>query len=209
MAKNTKEHILEVSLILFLQKSFKAVTIQEIVNQSGVSKGAFYHYFESKKELFSEVMNHFYLPLFSKKIANFSHDSLKGYYNDVIENIKEMFYAIEKIEKRLNVDMFGANHYLLVFNAMSLLPSFMELHKKMDREEIDGWINIVKIAREKGEIETSLDDEQLALMFFYLGDGYGVNMISDTHNIRKEKIENEMRRPWDNLYELIRNKSNG
>lgn len=207
MTKDTKEHILEVSLILFLKKSYEAVTIKNIVDKTNVSKGAFYHHFECKKELFSEVMKHFYLPLFTKKVSDFSHDSLKEYYNDVIENIKGIFYEIEKTERRLNIEMSGMNHYLLLFNAMTLLPSFVELHNKMDREEIESWQNIIKIAREKGEIKSNLDDEQLALMFFYLGDGFGLNLMSTPHNIRKEKIETEMHQPWDSLYELIRTKS--
>ncbi len=43
---NTREHILKVSLYLFLQKGFKEVTMREIVEKSEMSKGAIYHYFK-------------------------------------------------------------------------------------------------------------------------------------------------------------------
>ncbi|MGD8401904.1 MAG: TetR/AcrR family transcriptional regulator, partial [Bacillota bacterium] len=56
---DSKKHIIDVSFGLFLQKSFKEVTMQEIVAKTGMSKGAFYHYFESKEQLFLEVINHF------------------------------------------------------------------------------------------------------------------------------------------------------
>jgi TetR/AcrR family transcriptional repressor of nem operon len=36
-----KDHILLTSLKLFLQKSFKEVTMKEIVNKTGLSKGVF------------------------------------------------------------------------------------------------------------------------------------------------------------------------
>ena len=55
----TKEHIITVACELFLQKSFKEVTMKEIVKQTGLSKGAFYHYFESKEQLFQEVLDFF------------------------------------------------------------------------------------------------------------------------------------------------------
>ena len=55
--KDTKEHILMIAGQLFLQKSFKEVTMQEIVKETGLSKGAFYHYFTGKDELFLEVLN--------------------------------------------------------------------------------------------------------------------------------------------------------
>ena len=57
---DSKEHILLASLNLFLQKNFKEVTIKEIVEITGLSKGAFYHYFQSKEQLFEEVMEHFF-----------------------------------------------------------------------------------------------------------------------------------------------------
>jgi len=45
---DTKTHILMVSLKLFLQKNFKEVTMKEIVKETGLSKGAFYHYFDQE-----------------------------------------------------------------------------------------------------------------------------------------------------------------
>ena len=51
----SKEHIITVASKLFLQKNFKEVTMKEIVDKTGLSKGAFYHYFESKEQLFLEV----------------------------------------------------------------------------------------------------------------------------------------------------------
>lgn len=57
MVKNTKEHILNVTFKLFLQKSFKQVTLKEIVEETGLSKGAFYHYFTSKEQIFLQLVN--------------------------------------------------------------------------------------------------------------------------------------------------------
>ncbi len=48
----TKEFILKTAFSLFLQKNYKAVTLKEIVDKTGLSKGAFYHYYTSKEKLF-------------------------------------------------------------------------------------------------------------------------------------------------------------
>lgn len=53
---DSKEQILKIALLLFLQKGFKGVTMNEIVKMSEFSKGAFYHYFSSKEEVFKEVI---------------------------------------------------------------------------------------------------------------------------------------------------------
>ncbi|OIP04989.1 MAG: hypothetical protein AUJ97_01965 [Bacteroidetes bacterium CG2_30_32_10] len=57
---DAREHILKTSLLLFLQKSYKDVTMSEIVEKTGFSKGAFYHYFTSKEELFKEIASNFF-----------------------------------------------------------------------------------------------------------------------------------------------------
>lgn len=46
-----KHTIIEASIKLFAEKGYHATSIQEIVNQSHVSKGAFYLYFDSKEDL--------------------------------------------------------------------------------------------------------------------------------------------------------------
>lgn len=49
--QNTKIIILETALKLFKERSFKEVTVDDIVTTSGTSKGAFYYHFKSKDDL--------------------------------------------------------------------------------------------------------------------------------------------------------------
>lgn len=44
MKKSTKERILEASLQLFHKQGYHGVTIDQIVQQAGTSKGGVYHY---------------------------------------------------------------------------------------------------------------------------------------------------------------------
>jgi len=46
-----RENIIQTSLSLFEQKGFHGVSINEIVEVAGTSKGGFYHHFSSKDEL--------------------------------------------------------------------------------------------------------------------------------------------------------------
>ncbi|MFT4313359.1 MAG: TetR/AcrR family transcriptional regulator [Candidatus Woesearchaeota archaeon] len=52
----TKEKILKASYVLFSQKGFASTSITDIVKKSGLTKGALYHYFPSKDELFIQVL---------------------------------------------------------------------------------------------------------------------------------------------------------
>ncbi|OPA79218.1 TetR family transcriptional regulator [Paenibacillus selenitireducens] len=61
MARNkypeqTVEHILSVSAKLFIEKGFDKTSIQDIIQELGMSKGAVYHHFKSKDEILGAVM---------------------------------------------------------------------------------------------------------------------------------------------------------
>ena len=88
---DTKEHILRTAFCLFLQKSFKEVTMKEIVERTGLSKGAFYHYFASKERLFTEVMDTF---IFQGVVVDYNalnRNSLYEFYHDYIYKLKAVF----------------------------------------------------------------------------------------------------------------------
>lgn len=53
--KPLRQRILESSLVLFQEKGYHGVTVDQIVEQAGTSKGGFYHNFKSKDELLYEI----------------------------------------------------------------------------------------------------------------------------------------------------------
>lgn len=55
-----KQMMIQVGMKLFAEKGFHATSIQEIAEQSGVSKGAFYLHFKSKKDFTVAVYKHYY-----------------------------------------------------------------------------------------------------------------------------------------------------
>ena len=55
--KTTKETIIKVSLQLFAERGFDAVSTSMIANQLGITKGALYRHFESKQAIFDAIWN--------------------------------------------------------------------------------------------------------------------------------------------------------
>ncbi|MEK5176415.1 TetR/AcrR family transcriptional regulator [Heyndrickxia sp. FSL W8-0496] len=51
-----KKHVIVKAHQLFIEKGFRATSIQDILDHSGISKGTFYNYFPSKSELFKAVL---------------------------------------------------------------------------------------------------------------------------------------------------------
>lgn len=53
---DTYHHILEISLDLFSQHGYDATSVAQICKKAQISKGAFYHHFPSKQDLFLALM---------------------------------------------------------------------------------------------------------------------------------------------------------
>lgn len=56
---NKKDELLEIAEKLFLKKGYEETSIEDILKASGLSKGGFYHYFESKEEVLVESIKSF------------------------------------------------------------------------------------------------------------------------------------------------------
>ena len=122
---DSKEHILNTAFKLFLQKNFKEVTMKEIVEKTGLSKGAFYHYFESKEKLLEEVINNFFATM-HPEYDKYPNTSLYEFYHicGKESNILKEKNLVNKEDK--NDNSFTANFYFLLFDAMNLIPGFRE-----------------------------------------------------------------------------------
>ena len=53
--RNTKGKIIEAAWRLFYRQGYDDTTVEEIIAESGTSRGSFYHYFEGKDTLLSSV----------------------------------------------------------------------------------------------------------------------------------------------------------
>jgi len=56
--ENTKKKILDSAFDVFVKNGYKDTTMSHIVRESGLSKGAIYHYYKSKKDLFISLIDH-------------------------------------------------------------------------------------------------------------------------------------------------------
>lgn len=197
--KDTKEHILKVSFGLFLQKSFKEVTMREIVEKTGMSKGAFYHYFNSKEQIFLEIINNAFSPMLYIDFRKLSCDTLSEFYHDYLAYMNRIYASFQNTVE--GGDSFDLNYYALIFDAIRLFPDFKEKMVESTRVELETWVRIIRSAKEKGEISSSMSDDQIAHVFMHTNSGVGMD------NIMTGKSENTTKTLlalWDSFYAQIR-----
>jgi len=196
--KNSKEHILNVTYKLFLQKSFKEVTLKEIVNATGLSKGAFYHYFTSKEQLFLELVNNVFSTVLDVPYDQFSKESLYHFYVDYIN------YYVENLKQNNMSGVESApsfNYISLIFDAIKLFPDFQERLQEYKEAQLRSWKNIIHTAREKGEIDSPMSDEQIANMFINCSSGVEMQSII---NGSIENIDKTLLSLWDGFYKELK-----
>lgn len=56
-SEETRARILESAFKLFSTRGYNAASVDDICAEAGISKGAFYHHFESKQELFPALLD--------------------------------------------------------------------------------------------------------------------------------------------------------
>lgn len=197
----SKEQILRTAFNLFARKSFKEVTMKEIVDESGLSKGAVYHYFVSKEQLFIEVINSFF---FEKMVVDYSkinHSSLREFYNDYVDYIKKLFTGSMKYFSNSD-SRTSLNYITIMFDALKLFPDFQNKIIKMQHDELEAWTEMIKKARDMGEFSSPMTDDQIARMFIYSNDGIALHLMLEG---KFEEAFPEMLNLWDNFYKEIKN----
>ncbi|WP_313339817.1 TetR/AcrR family transcriptional regulator [Sedimentibacter sp.] len=177
---NVKQHILNVAMELFYEKGYDNTSINAIIENVGVSKGAFYHYFKSKEDVLEAVAGrHIEVEItITKKAAE------ERYLN-----------ALEKINKVFNEVL---THKVLDMGERQKISKFFESegNVKFQRKVVENkiklltplYLSIIKQGIMEGIFKTSYPDEvaeQIIQMLIILN-SMVVKLTSDIN----EKPEN-------------------
>lgn len=196
----TKQHILTTSLMLFLQKSYKDVTMKEIVEKTGLSKGAFYHYFTSKEELFKEIATLF----FTSGAINytlFPKDSLKGFISFYTDYISETFVKLNQMFGAERNEKISINFFFIMFEAISRFPEFLKFERDQHEKDMLAWSEIIKFAKKEKEIISESSEEEIANMFLFTTDGVFIRFVNSD---QKNSFASELQKAFDVIYNNLK-----
>jgi AcrR family transcriptional regulator len=200
---DTREHIIKVACRLFLQNSFKEVTLNELVRNTGLSKGAFYHYFESKEQLFLAVLDFFFSSVMIHHYENYSRESFYKFYHDYADEIKS--FGQQSILNSLgneSEEEFNMNYFTMAIDALKLFPEYRSKMAEEQKNELGIWSEMIKMARKNGEIQSAMSDEEIARIFMYLSDGVAMHLIME--GVKLEEMISPFLSLWDKLYEQMK-----
>lgn len=194
---DSREHILRTAFSLFTSKGYKAVTMQDLENSTKLTKGAFYHYFKSKEDLFQAVIEKYYLSSYSQFTTE-SFESLEAFIQAHVTHIQEKLQIVKGCCENSLPDPY---YFRLVLEAKKNFPVLAEKIKDIFRDQINQWERIIVKAKENGEIKKNIDASILAESFTSIGLGIVKNMIlDDSPELALLKIKIQ----FEQLYRLLK-----
>lgn len=120
IAMNTKNHIAQTAFQLFTHNGYKATSIAQLVSNSGLSKGAFYHHFKSKQAIYEYVIDSYFLSYYrSVDWSSFEKMSLEELL-DLITQMYLDFIAQIRILTEGNI----SKYFILFFDAYNNIKVF-------------------------------------------------------------------------------------
>ncbi len=133
----TRERILKTSFDLFLRHGYDGTSLSRIVGASNVSKGAFYHHFASKADIYGEVVHRFFLG----PLLQFDTTDLPSMSPRKARSTLKAFYRTfpDLVTQTTDQDM--TRYFSMMFEAISRLPQFKkdisrlyrQVHKDLSR----------------------------------------------------------------------------
>lgn len=118
-SNQTYEDILSTAYGFFIEKGYEKTSVQDIINELGISKGAIYHYFKSKEEILQSVL------LLEKEKADIYLDKLiqeaDGY--NAQEKIKHVLNRLVSDEKINTTNRFLLNQ---TNNSKAIIQSIIQ-----------------------------------------------------------------------------------
>lgn len=161
MQDAAREKIQDAGLLLFAQKGLAATGVTEIAREAGVSLGLLYHYYASKEELFSALVN---------MAMQGAREALEGFGKDDVsaaEQIKKISRMVCGVLQRENKT---AYFFLLLIQAglAGLSPRDQEESMRSTFDMGTPFLvlqNVIRTGQVQGTVKTG-DPRQLAQLYW-------------------------------------------
>ncbi|MCX6240799.1 MAG: TetR/AcrR family transcriptional regulator [Bacteroidetes bacterium] len=188
--KDTRDFIIDEAYKLFLSHSYEAVSISVISEAIGFTKGALYHHFKNKEELFRAVIDkHFPVTSIMVDVDN---TSLKEYTTLCIEHTHKILKAIFGNEKKFIL----VNYLSLIADCFRHYEGFTENKAHVIEDAVKSAEIIIRNAIKQGEVRKDINIQVVALQYFSLSLGLAGDLI------RTSSVETALTSMKDQLNQL-------
>jgi AcrR family transcriptional regulator len=157
-----RAQLFQAALEVCAEKGYHSTRVDDIVKRAGLSKGALYHHFRSKQDLF--------LALFESMIREFSElmQQTRQQSSSAIEALRSSMRLFGQwIEANPDLIRGMMDFYILGAREPRFRQAFIGYYEELVQVVVD----IVRDGMQNGELDAKLDAERVAWVFITAGDG--------------------------------------
>ncbi|CAH1851777.1 TetR/AcrR family transcriptional regulator [Convivina intestini] len=182
--EKTRDTIVKIAFQLFGNKGYENVVMQDIINESGFSRGAIYHHFKNKNEIMMAVLEKLQNED-SNLFTSILHQQLKA--KEKLDILVD-FIVTDKSRSELTKMMWSNKNHIVLFSNVT-----NTLNKAAPALSL-----IIKQGIQEGEFDTAYPDEAAEIIMLLL------NIWMDP-TLGIEKSHSKIERQFDFLILLLTN----
>lgn len=183
-AEGTRKKLLKTGLKVFREKSYAATRLSDIAKAAGVTRGAIYHHFGSKSEMFKAIAIE-HRDMFTKLFEDLNRNE----NDNPVDALKKM---VSSIFEKLDNDKYF-RYFMEIMAKTDMKKEIPEIAEIFGNNKFEGHNNLVTMierGKEKGLIRKDLDTSLFA--FFIISSLFGIMTVwLDKKNNIKIKDESE------------------
>ncbi|MDG1343250.1 MAG: TetR/AcrR family transcriptional regulator [Flavobacteriaceae bacterium] len=184
-SKETQDLIINKSFELFYEKGYNATSIPDIMKETSLSKGAFYHHFKNKHEIGVKVIQ----VIIRKRIKEGFIAPLKNIEGNIPKLLLEVFTnRIKNYSEREKALGCPANN--LVGEIGYTEQDFRVILKSLFEEWREQLIKVIDIGKKRGEIKKDVNSSSVAISLICAFEGVrSIRKVYDDDIIFNEFLE--------------------
>ncbi|MEJ5264497.1 MAG: TetR/AcrR family transcriptional regulator [Bacteroidales bacterium] len=193
---SSRDYIIDKAYELFLNKSYEGVSISDISEAVGMTKGALYHHFTNKEDLFKAVIDKY---LVFPDVQVDPETITLSEFNDIV---------VSEIHRMLR-NMFAPNvtfvpiHYItMISDALRHYPGFKEDKERYIEEKTATIRRVIENAIMRQEIRSDIDTNTMARLYLSIAMGLAGNLIIKNYSV--DESITLLRMQINQLYQLLK-----
>lgn len=172
---NSRNRLLEAAATCFAKSGYDGCSVADIAKEAGMSAGNLYIHFSSKEELFKTMIQQEHGGAAEKMRLAANHEpSLMVIMESLHKCIRDVGYPVDH---RLWTE-------ILAVTARN--ESLRETFLASDRVMRDAFVELLKKAADRGEVDKNLDFEAVSIWIYALADGL-IARVADDRDFDLEK----------------------
>ena len=171
MRKSHKEELFNATFRLFILHGYDGVSLGDIEKATGMSRGAIFHYADSKLDLFRQVVEQYVLDRQSidTKIHVGEDPSLREFIDAYIDGVQRTMTELMMLMGEGVTFVECSRAYLSIIQQTAVLfPDLSERQQQSITREQQVWQQVISRAVERKEVQPDIDTELMAQTFIAL-----------------------------------------